>query len=159
MGLFKEIALLATERIKKPAICIALWEEVLSNDGSDADALNELSKLYERDRAYDKLADVLQRLSDNAEGAERIALLTKLGQVVGDRLKDEDRAIEVYRALVALEPDNRRAQEQLKKRYVALGRWDDLDDFYAVSGRWDEFIRVLESSEARAESVPGSWRS
>jgi tetratricopeptide (TPR) repeat protein len=153
-ALFKEIALLATERIKKPAICIALWEEVLSNDGSDSDALNELSKLYERDRAYDKLADVLQRLSDNAEGAERIALLTKLGQVVGDRLKDEDRAIEVYRALVALEPDNRRAQEQLKKRYVALGRWDDLDDFYAVSGRWDEFIRVLESSEARAESVP-----
>jgi tetratricopeptide (TPR) repeat protein len=153
-ALYKEIALLATERIKKPAICITLWEEVLANDASDHDALNELSKLYERDRNYEKLADVLQRLSDAAEGAERIALLTKLGQVVGDRLKDEDRAIEVYRALVVLEPDNRRAQEQLKKRYVALGRWDDLDDFYAGSGRWDEFIRVLESSEARAESVP-----
>jgi tetratricopeptide (TPR) repeat protein len=153
-ALFKEIALLATERIKKPAICITLWEEVIASDPNDVDALTELSKLYERDRNYEKLADVLQKLSDNAEGAERIALLTKLGQVVGDRLKDEDRAIDVYRALVSLEPDNRRAQEQLKKRYVALGRWDDLDDFYAVSGRWDEFIRVLESSEARAESVP-----
>jgi tetratricopeptide (TPR) repeat protein len=152
-AVYKEIALLATERIKKPAICITLWEEVLSNDPSDGDALTELSKLYERDRNYEKLADVLQRLADNAEGAERIALLTKLGQVVGDRLKDEDRAIDVYKALVSLEPDNRRAQEQLKKRYVALGRWDDLDDFYAVSGRWDEFIRVLESSEARAENV------
>jgi tetratricopeptide (TPR) repeat protein len=152
-SLFKEIALLATERIKKPAICITLWEEVLSHDPGDNEALTELSKLYERDRNYDKLADVLARLADSAVGAERIALLTKLGQVVGDRLKDEDRAIEVYKALVSLEPDNRRAQEQLKKRYVALGRWDDLDDFYAVSGRWDEFIRVLESSEARAENV------
>jgi len=150
---YKEIALLATERIKKPAVCIALWEEVLANDPNDPSALAELSKMYERDRAYDKLADVLQRLADNADGAERIALLTKLGQVVGDRLKDEDRAIEVYRALVRLEPDNRRAQEQLKKRYVALGRWDDLDEFYAASGRWDEFIRVLESSEARAENT------
>jgi tetratricopeptide (TPR) repeat protein len=72
---------------------------------------------------------------------------------VGDRLKDDSRAIEVFRALVNLDPDNRRAQEQLKKRYVALGRWDDLDEFYASSGRWDEFIRVLESNESRAEDV------
>ncbi len=150
---YKEIALLATERIKKPAVCIALWEEVLVSDDSDNLALTELSKLYERDRNYDKLADVLQKLADNADDGERIQLLTKLGQVVGDRLKDEDRAIDVYKALVSLEPDNRRAQEQLKKRYLALGRWDDLDDFYAGSGRWDEFIRVLESSEARAENT------
>jgi tetratricopeptide (TPR) repeat protein len=152
-AVYKEIALLATERIKKPAICIALWEEVLENDPSDPDALSELGKLYERDRNYEKLADVLQRLADNASGDEQIQLLTKLGQVVGDRLKDEDRAIEVYRALVILEPDNRRAQEQLKKRYLALGRWDDLDEFYAASGKWDEFIRVLETSEARAENT------
>jgi tetratricopeptide (TPR) repeat protein len=151
--LYKEIALLASERIKKPAVCIALWEEVLANDSHDADALSELSKLYERDRNYEKLADVLQLLADNAQGNDKVQLLTKLGQVVGDRLKDEERAIEVYRALVTLEPDNRRAQEQLKKRYLALGRWDDLDEFYAASGRWDEFIRVLESGEARAENV------
>lgn len=152
-AMFKEIALLATERIKKPAVCIGLWEEVVANDPGDRDALNELSKLFERDRDYERLADVLQALADGADTAERIQLLTKLGQVVGDRLKDEDRAIDVYKALVVLEPDNRRAQEQLKKRYVALGRWDDLDEFYAASGRWDEFIRVLESSEARAEST------
>ncbi|HVZ35293.1 MAG TPA: tetratricopeptide repeat protein, partial [Polyangiaceae bacterium] len=151
--LYKEIALLATERIKKPAICIALWEAVLDNDPQDPEALTELSKLYERDRNYDKLADVLTNLADRASGDERIQLLTKLGQVVGDRLKDEERAIAVYRALVELEPDNRRAQEQLKKRYLALGRWDDLDEFYAASGKWDEFIRVLESSEARAENT------
>ena len=46
--------------------------------------------------------------------------------------------------LLTLEPDDRRAQEELKKRYVALGRWDDLEVFYAESGKWDEFIRVLE---------------
>ena len=46
------------------------------------------------------------------------------------------------------------AQEQLKKRYVTLGRWDDLEVFYADSGKWDEFIRVLESNEARATDTP-----
>ena len=50
--------------------------------------------------------------------------------------------------LLTLQPDDRRAQEQLKKRYVTLGRWDDLEVFYAESGKWDEFIRVLESNES-----------
>ena len=60
--------------------------------------------------------------------------------------------MEAYRLLLALQPDDRRAQEQLKKRYVTLGRWDDLEVFYAESGKWDEFIRVLESNESRAET-------
>ncbi len=76
--------------------------------------------------------------------------MNKLGQVAGDRLKDEERAVDAYRALLTLSPDDRRAQEQLKKRYVTLGRWDDLEVFYADTGKWDEFIRVLESNEARA---------
>src|SRR6185503_923403 len=75
-----------------------------------------------------------------------------LGQVAGDRLKDDARAVDAYRMLLTLEPDDRRAQEQLKKRYVTLGRWDDLEVFYAESGKWDEFIRVLESNESRAEN-------
>src|SRR5690606_18611859 len=33
-----------------------------------------------------------------------------------------------------------------------LGRGDDLEVFYADPGRWDEFIRVLESNESRAEN-------
>jgi len=45
-----------------------------------------------------------------------------------------------------------RTQEALKKKYLTLGRWDDLEVFYAESGKWDEFIRVLESNESRAEN-------
>jgi tetratricopeptide (TPR) repeat protein len=148
---FKQIATLAVERVKKPEVCIDLWRDVLDNDPDDVDALNALSQLYDRARDYEKLADVLQKLSDvTYDTAQRIELLNKLGQVAGDRLKDEERAVEAYRALLTLQPDDRRAQEQLKKRYVTLGRWDDLEVFYAESGKWDEFIRVLESNESRA---------
>ena len=48
-----------------------------------------------------------------------------------------------------IDPNDRKAQEALKKKYLALGRWDDLEVFYAESGKWDEFIRVLESQEAK----------
>ena len=83
--------------------------------------------------------------------AAKIELLNKLGQVAGDRLKDEERAVDAYRALLTLGSRTIAApKEQLKKRYVTLGRWDDLEVFYAESGKWDEFIRVLESNETRA---------
>ncbi|HEY4104993.1 MAG TPA: tetratricopeptide repeat protein, partial [Polyangiaceae bacterium] len=152
---FKQIALLATEKVKKPEVCIDLWAVVLENDPDDVDALNALSQLYERSREYEKLADVLGRLAElTYDTAAKIELLNKLGQVAGDRLKDEERAVDAYRMLLTLSPDDRRAQEQLKKRYVTLGRWDDLEVFYADSGKWDEFIRVLESNEARATDTP-----
>ncbi|HVR20798.1 MAG TPA: tetratricopeptide repeat protein, partial [Polyangiaceae bacterium] len=94
---------------------------------------------------------VLSKLAElTYDTGQKIELLNKLGQVAGDRLKDEERAVEAYRMLITLSPDDRRAQEQLKKRYVTLGRWDDLEVFYAESGKWDEFIRVLESNESRA---------
>jgi tetratricopeptide (TPR) repeat protein len=148
---YKQIALLATDKVKKPEVCIDLWQVVLDNDPEDADALNALAQLYERAREYEKLADVLSRLAEvTYETPAKIEVLNKLGQVAGDRLKDDERAVEAYRMLLTLQPDDRRAQEQLKKRYVTLGRWDDLEVFYAESGKWDEFIRVLESNEARA---------
>ncbi|HWP10151.1 MAG TPA: tetratricopeptide repeat protein [Polyangiaceae bacterium] len=148
---FKQVAVLATDKVKKPEVCIDLWAVVLQNDSEDVDALNALGGLYERSREYEKLADVLAKLAElTYDTPAKIELLNKLGQVAGDRLKDDERAVDAYRMLLTLQPDDRRAQEQLKKRYVTLGRWDDLEVFYAESGKWDEFIRVLESNESRA---------
>jgi len=152
--LFKDIAKLATERIKKPEVCIELWNEVLSSDPADVEALSALAQLYERGRDFGRLAQVLEQLVEvTFESKEKIQLLNKLAQVVGDRLNDDARAVSAYQALLALVPDDRRAQEQLKKRYVTLGRWDDLEVFYAESGKWDEFIRILETNEAKTEDV------
>lgn len=153
-SLFKDVARLATERVKKPEVCIELWNQVLDSDPTDTEALGVLSQMYERAREFDKLASVLERLSDlSADRNERINVLNKLGQVAGDRLNDDVRAVEAYRALLELVPDDRRAQEQLKKRYVSLGRWDDLEFFYAESGKWDEFIRILETNEAKTQDT------
>lgn len=153
-AMFKDIAKLATERVKKPDVCIELWNQVLEGDPNDLEALRALSQMHERARDFEKLAGILETLAEASNDThEKIQLLTKLGQIVGDRLNDDLRAMEAYRSLLELVPDDRRAQEQLKRRYVALGRWDDLELFYANSGKWDEFIRVLETNEARTEDV------
>lgn len=147
---FLEIAKLATERVKKPEVCIELWHEVLNSDPVSAEALGALAGLYERSKDFDKLVDVLEKqaeiISDNAQ---RIQILTKLGTIYGDRLNNDEGAVTAWRSLLSIDPNDRKAQEALKKKYLALGRWDDLEGFYAESGKWDEFIRVLEQQEAK----------
>jgi tetratricopeptide (TPR) repeat protein len=147
---FLEIAKLATERVKKPEVCIDLWQEVLNNEEVNAEALAALSGLYERAKDFERLATVLERQADiTTDSQAKIQVLTKLGTIYGERLNNDDGAINAWRALLALDPADRRAQDALKKKYLTLGRWDDLEVFYADTGKWDEFIRVLEQQESK----------
>lgn len=140
-----ELARLATERLRKPAVCVDLWRDVLLSDDANAEAISALAGLYERAREWAPLADVLERkLRQVSDKAEVVGLLQKLGTIYGDQLNDESGAIEAYRRLLGLEPEDRRAQEQLKKRYVAAHAWDELEAFYAATGKYDELIRTLE---------------
>ncbi len=146
-----ETAKLATERIRNnPEVCIELWQEVLANDASNVDALGALGQLYERSKDFERLAEVLEKQSEvTYDDQARIQILNKLGTIYSERLSNEDGAVTAWRTLLTLDPNDRRAQEALKKKYLALGRWDDLEVFYAESGKWDEFIRVLEQQEAK----------
>ncbi|MCU0680773.1 MAG: tetratricopeptide repeat protein [Polyangiaceae bacterium] len=147
---FLEMARLASERVKKPDVTIELWRTVLDEQPDNVEALGQLGALYERNKDFAALVEVLERQADATyDAAQKVALLAKLGTYYGDRLNDDEGATRAWRQLLALDPNDRRAQEALKKKYLALGRWDDLEVFYAESGKWDEFIRVLESQEAR----------
>jgi tetratricopeptide (TPR) repeat protein len=147
---FLEIAKLATERVKKPELCIDLWREVIANDEGNVEALGALSALYERTKSFEELAAVLEKQAEATyDTAQKIQILSKLGTIYGERLNNDEGAVAAWRALLTLDPNDRKAQEALKKKYLAIGAWDDLEVFYAESGKWDEFIRILEQQEAK----------
>ncbi|MDQ3031105.1 MAG: hypothetical protein M3Y87_01715 [Myxococcota bacterium] len=150
---YLEMAQLATERLRKPDICIDLWRKVLSYDGENPDALGALAGLYERAREWQPLADVLEKQSGHVSGDEQKQLLTKLGMIYADKLNDDRGAVGAFQRLLAIDPDDRRAQEQLKRRYVAIKAWDDLEAFYSANDKVDELIRTLER-EAGNKDTP-----
>ncbi len=151
---YVEMAQLATERLRKPEVCIDLWQKVRQYDPDQSDALAALSGLYERAREWKPLADVLERQAERASGAdEQKAVLTKLGMIYADKLNDDHGAVSAFQRLLALDPEDKRAQEQLKRRYVAIKAWDDLEAFYAPSGKFDELIRTFER-EAGNKDAP-----
>jgi tetratricopeptide (TPR) repeat protein len=147
---FLEIAKLATERVKKPEVCIELWNEVTANDPENVEALNALAGLYDRAKDFEALAGVLQKQVEiTADFKAKEALLGKLGSLYGERLNNDEAAADAYQQVLTLNPGERKAQEALKKLYLKLGRLDELEGLYAEQGKWDEFIRVLESQEAK----------
>ncbi len=140
-----EIAKLASEKLKKPSVSIELWQKVREADSDNLEALGELEKLYEREKLWDKLAEVCEtqaRLLDDQ--AKKVAMLQKLGLLFTDKVNDVDRATVAWRQLLDLEPENKRAQDALKKLYLAQKNYDELEKFYATQGKYDEYIRVLE---------------
>src|SRR5258708_5105253 len=75
-----EVAKLASEKLKKPAISIDLWKQVLTGEPENLEALGELEKLYEREKSWAELGDVLQKqVAVAGDAAKRSALLVKLG--------------------------------------------------------------------------------
>ncbi|MBN2528611.1 MAG: tetratricopeptide repeat protein [Deltaproteobacteria bacterium] len=149
-----EIARMSAERLKKPEICIERWEAVLEQDPEHSEALEDLSNFYERAREWEKLADVLEKKVLHAGNSdEQKEIYQKLGVVYGDKINDDAKAVEVLKALLDIDPDDRRAQEQLKKRYLALQAWEELEAFYAESEKWDEFIRVLEREAGKEDAA------
>ena len=151
---YAEMAELATQRLRKPAICIELWQKVLDEDPDNPNALEHLTQLYERSREWEPLAKVLEKLIQSSTDSQHMKQqLQKLGMIYADKVGDDQGAIRAFKQLLDLDPDDRRAQEQLKRRYVALGAWDDLEQFYAANERWDELIRIL---ERQADSTDAS---
>ncbi|MCB9708426.1 MAG: tetratricopeptide repeat protein [Myxococcales bacterium] len=148
-----EMANLATERLRKPQVCVDLWQKVLELEPDHPEALAHLARLYERGRNWEPLAKVLEQQTQQlTDPAQLVAALQTLGVIYADKLNDDEGSMRVFRRILDIEPDDRRAQEQLKKRYTALKRWDDLEGFFASSERWDELIRVFER-EAEAPTA------
>ncbi|MCB9599498.1 MAG: tetratricopeptide repeat protein [Sandaracinus sp.] len=147
---YVEMADLATQRIRKPEACIELWEKVREYEPQHPQALEALSQLYERAREWEPLAKVLEAI---VEGDPDPKNLQKLGMIYADKLNDDEATVRTFKKLLVIDPDDRRAQEQLKRRYAALKAWDELEEFYADSEKWDELIRVLERAADEKEAT------
>ncbi|MCG8418317.1 MAG: tetratricopeptide repeat protein [Proteobacteria bacterium] len=140
-----EIAKLAATRVKKPEVCIVWWERVLTDDPAHEEAIAELYKLYERSKNWEKLAEICAKQANiAADSKTQVDALQKLGILYTDRMDNPSRAIDAWRQLLDIDSEHRRAQDALKKLYIAGKSWDELEQFYRGRSKLDEFVRVLE---------------
>ncbi|MBP7288872.1 MAG: tetratricopeptide repeat protein [Nannocystaceae bacterium] len=152
-----EIARTAGQKIKKPSLSIELWTQLLELDADNVEALQALEALQEKEKAWPELAGTLEKLCQVTTDANALGgYLVKLGLLYSDKLEDSAAAIRTWEKLYEIDPENRRAQDALKKLYLQEGQMDALEQFYAKQDKWGEFVRVL---ERESESATGAQKT
>ena len=150
-----ELAALATEKLKKPALAIDAFVAVLAIDGDHDGALTALERLYLAAGAHALVADIYARRAAQSraagDAATELGYLQKLAQLCSGELDDAPRAIATWQKVLALQPTHLRAREMLRKLYVGQRAWDELTALFADEGRLDECARLFERQAASEE--------
>jgi tetratricopeptide (TPR) repeat protein len=146
-----ELARLAGERLHKHAEAIALWRAVLEHDAANAEAMEQLEKLAEREKDWPTLADVTERrLNETDDDKTKLKLLGKLGVIYGEHMQDVAMAASAWKRILGIEPKNGRALRTLRETFLASSDWDGLESLYGDAGDWDGLVDVLGNAAERA---------
>jgi tetratricopeptide (TPR) repeat protein len=120
-----ELGRLNQERFKDPNRAIELLRSVLEEQPDHGDAVVFLSQLLETTGRDEELAELL---SSQIEGASRrgdlaseLRYQVRLGEVYEGRLKNPEKAIETYRAVLGRDANHRGALECLARLYKGAG--------------------------------------
>ncbi|HVW24349.1 MAG TPA: tetratricopeptide repeat protein [Polyangiaceae bacterium] len=92
-----------------------------------------LEELYASQGDWEGLAEVLSNTADRAkDGKTKIELSYKAAEVYKDRLKQPDRAFRSYERILATDPNDTRAAEELIPLYESDEKWARLPALYEL---------------------------
>ncbi len=155
-----EMARIAGERLNDTREAIALYNQVLAIEERDPDALAGLATLYERERRWPALVEILDRQRLNAEGnvAVELAFLERRGTLLYERLGATTSAIDVFRRIQTLDPKNARATRALREIYAQAGDYTALESLYAEQGAYGDLCDQLTSLADRTADMAARTR-
>ena len=151
-----EMAVLAAERLADLRQAIGLWNEVLELAPGDRAAVTALAGLYEREKRWPALAEILMRLAESAGGEgspEGCTLLERRGLILLEKLGAGQAALETLRRVHSAQPENPRVLRALREAYSQAGDIDALESLYSVRNAWDDLCDVLSGLAERTADM------
>lgn len=131
LALYKSIADLYEDKFSNPNEAIVAWEQVVSIDANNLQALERLDDLYEKRREWDKLIDIKRRRRNLAEGNEGLERLREAADIAATRMRDRDLAAQLWDEVLTADPNDARALEALEQIYDREKEYDALADVLA----------------------------
>ncbi|MCB9573169.1 MAG: tetratricopeptide repeat protein, partial [Kofleriaceae bacterium] len=117
------------ERMGEHELAIAAWKTVLELDEGDREALARLAALHQRAGEHRALVEVLEQTARFAvDGGEEKQLRIQIARLEGDVLRDRDRAVAAWQAVLDLDPDEVGALEALEALHTTAGDWLAVQD-------------------------------
>ncbi|MBZ5713112.1 tetratricopeptide repeat protein [Nannocystis pusilla] len=141
---YYRIARIHSERLGSRDKAIAALERSVAESPRYRLVLEELIRLYEAAERYDAMTRTLQALVELLElPSEKISVLYQIGDIVENRLHNEDEAMRWYEQALAIEPAYRPGLRALSKLLTRKKLWD----------------RLLHMLQAEAEAVNDAQRA
>lgn len=147
------------EKLHDPSAAVDAFNEALTVDDKDLNAMVQLSSLLERQEHWLELTDVLSRRAElTSEEVERVELHRRIGEIALERLGDSDAAEKRLMKALELDPDHTGAMMALVTLYRSREEWlraaNMLADAERASANRLEKARLLfEAAELHREKL------
>ncbi|MBN2718541.1 MAG: tetratricopeptide repeat protein [Deltaproteobacteria bacterium] len=134
--------------LNAPEKAIGFYRQVLENDEADLDMLDALIELNEETEDFEPLVELLlSRASFTGDATDSNQFRHRAAALYMGPLQKVERAVDVYREILEMEPADGRAIEVLESIFSSAERWTDLQEIYQhrldVSAGDDERIDVI----------------
>ena len=127
--IWAKMANLAAEVLDRRNDAIELWFQVLDARGADLNALQNLERLFEYDKRWPDMTDVIERQVPLVQTAEaQLELFRKLGRIWSGPLENEERALEYWRRAMDVHQEDLETLCAIKQIDENLGDYEDLVD-------------------------------
>ncbi len=148
-----EMARLAAERLGDTRLAIEIYNGILGEAGAAdlGETFTALAALYEREKRYHAVAEILHRQAGQATGKDAIAVLERLGAIYADRLAAPQLAADQWQRVLDIEPGHAKGLRTLRELYATAGDFAGLEKLYAKLGQEDELVDALLAIADRIE--------
>lgn len=147
-------------RLDNVSEAIDAWRAVIDEYGPDDESLRALEGLLARAEEWQELGDTYERHLELVESdADRLTLLSKLGELRSEHLHDLEGALEVYRRSLTLEPSHAPSRQALERmlgledRPAKREAAEILHPIYEADGEHERLLRVVEIEVETSEDL------
>lgn len=153
-----QAARIQSDRLGNVDAAVPLFERAHAAAPDDGTILEELARSYELAGHWESLVSSLERLAAKATApSDRLHRLHRLGLIYGDKLGNEELAIQRQRDALVIDPNFSPALQALDNLYRRNESWEDLVAVYladanaagTVARQADALLKVAEISEER----------
>ncbi len=144
-----DLARFAQQPLANAVLAIEMWNRVLEFDPHDIDALESLIQLYEREKRFPALVEMLRRKIAMSVGDEALGLLEKTGAILTDKMgATGELAMRTWRTVLEMRPGHPKAMKILKELYSTNRDWEALEGLFAERENWVGYIETLQDCAA-----------
>ena len=131
-SIYQRMATIFEEHLNDSLKAIEAYRAIVAIDEMDTAALNALETLYTNAQSWPELIGILKLKADNAAGDDKMAILQKMALINQDCLSSPKAAIENYRELLDIIPDDLDALNALESLYTQTENWEHLVENYTA---------------------------